>query len=236
MYLTIEKNIGETLYREFFYPCKTIRLYSKHGETRTFVEYSEATDYCTHFHPNTNELEIAIGNVALKLKSEGNEDFFFAKDDKDASPVYVGRRTYWLRFEDITEQWANHYWTKLKKPLIGFKAVSKKGTPIFTSKQADPIYYSVGETYSVDEEKMIASVEKGFFFSPFISKALSYVKKDERVFMVVATGLVFIKNNWDDLCASNLTIVKELTREEINLLNPPNHKPATLYNGDRLVL
>ena len=233
MYLTIEKNIGETLYREFFYPCKTIRLYSKHGETRTFVEYSEATDYCTHFHPNTNELEIAIGNVALKLKSEGNEDFFFAKDDKDASPVYVGRRTYWLRFEDITEQWANHYWTKLKTPLIGFKAVSKNGAPIFTSKQANPIYYSVGETYSVDEKKMLANVENGFFFSPFIGKALSYIKKDEIVFMVVATGLVYIKNSWDDLCSSNLTIVKEVSQKEIIQLNPSISKPKALCNGHK---
>ncbi len=233
MYLTIEKNIGETLYREFFYPCKTIRLYSKHGETRTFVEYTEASDYGLNICPNIDESEVAAGNAVLRLIAEGIEDYFFDNNTTGAIPVYTRRGTHWIKYEDVTDQWTNHYWTRLKAPLVGFKAVSKNGEPIFTSKQTDSIHYSVGETYSVDEKKMLANVENGFFFSPFIGKALSYIKKDEIVFMVVATGLVYIKNSWDDLCSSNLTIVKELSQKEIIQLNPSISKPKALCNGHK---
>ncbi len=226
---TIEKHIGETLYREFFYPCKTLSLYSKHGKTRTFVEYTEASDHSIRL--KAKGLKAALSNAVLRLTAENNEDFFFDKNEIGAKPVRVGQCTHWLKFEDITEQWPNHYWTRLKTPLVGFKTVSKNGQSLFVPKQDEPCCYVIGETYSIDERKMLAGEKNGIFFSPEIDKALSYVKKDEKVFLVVAAGLVFIKNNWNDLCSSKLTIVRELSQEDIDLLTPSIHKPAVLWNG-----
>ena len=233
---TIEKHIGETLYREFFYPCKTLSLYSKHGKTRTFVEYTEASEYGTHIYPNTEELEVAAGNAVLRLIAENNEDFFFDKNEIGAKPVHVGQCTHWLKYEDVTEQCPDHYWTRLKTPLVGFKTVSINGQSLFVSKQDEPCCYVIGETYSIDERKMLAGEKNGIFFSPEIDKALSYVKKDKKVFLVVAAGLVFIKNNWNDLCSSKLTIVRELSQEDIDLLTPSIHKPAVLWNGYAWIL
>ena len=232
--LTIEKNLGETLYRQLFYPCKTLKFYSKCGKTRTFVEYTEATDYGTNIFPNTEALEVAVANAVLKLIAECNNDFFFDNNDSGVKgPIYIGPDTYWLKYEDITEQWPNHYRSRLKKPLVGFKTVSKDGQSVCSPYQDATFYYSIGETYSVDEEEMLEGVRSGFYFSPFLTKALNYVKKDERILLVVASGLVFVKNAWDDLSTSNLTIVKELSHEEIDLLNPPIHKPAAWWNGYR---
>lgn len=233
MALTIEKHIGETLYRQFFHSCKTLRLYAKNGKARTFVEYTAATDYGDRNNPNNKNtgLKIAVGNAVLRLIAERNEDFFYDKCEKGVKLVRVNKKVYWIKYEDITEQWTNHYWTRLKTPLIGFKAVSKNGQSLFVSKQDEPSQYSIGETHFVDEKKMLAGEKSGFFFSSEINKALSYVKKDEKVFLVVATGLVFIKNNWNDLCSSKLTIARELSREDIELLTPSIHKPAALWNG-----
>lgn len=228
---SIEKHIGETLYKQFFHPCRTLELYSKQGDVRTFVEYATASDYGFQVCPNIEEQEVAAGNAVLRLIAENNDDFFFGKGDTGARPVYTGKGTYWIKYNDISERWENHYWTRLKTPLIGFKAVSKNGQSLFVSKQDEPSQYSVGETHFVDEKKMLAGEKSGFFFSSEINKALSYVKKDEKVLLVVATGLVFIKNNWDDLCSSKLTIVRELSREDIELLTPSIHKPAALWNG-----
>lgn len=228
---SIEKHIGETLYKQLFYPCRTLELYSKQGNVRTFVEYATASDYGFQVCPNIEEQEVAAGNAVLRLIAENNDDFFFGKGDTGARPVYTGKGTYWIKYNDISERWENHYWTRLKTPLIGFKAVSSNGEPIFTSYQTEPICYTIGQSYIADETKMIEDCKGGFYFSPFITKALNYKERDGRVLLVVASGLIFIKNSWDDLCSSKLTIVRELSREDIELLTPSIHKPAALWNG-----
>ena len=230
---TIEKHIGETLYRQFFHSCKTLRLYAKNGKARTFVEYTAATDYGDRNNPNNKNtgLKVAVGNAVLRLIAERNENFFYDKCEKGVKLVRVNKKVYWIKYEDITERWPNHYWTRLKIPLVGFKTVSSNGESIFTSYQTEPICYTIGQSYIADETKMIEDCKGGFYFSPFITKALNYKERDGRVLLVVASGLIFIKNSWDDLCSSKLTIVRELSREDIELLTPSIHKPAALWNG-----
>lgn len=236
---TIEKNLGETIYREFFYSCKTLLFYSKDGKTRRFVEYSKASDYGKRICPNIEELKVAVGNAVLRLIAEGNEEFFFNKSDAGVEgPIMVDQNIYWLKYEDVTEQWPNHYWARLKAPIVGFKAVSKDYGSVWLSRnnysfENCPRSYLIGETYSVDERKMLEGSEKGFYFSPSLAKAMNYVKKDERLLLVAASGLIFVKNSWDDLAASALTIVKELSKEEIDLLNPTVHVPKAFWNGYR---
>ena len=79
---SIEKHIGETLYKQFFYPCRTLELYSKQGNVRTFVEYATASDYGFQVCPNKEEQEVAAGNAVLRLIAENNDDFFFGKTDE----------------------------------------------------------------------------------------------------------------------------------------------------------
>ena len=234
MVYSIEKNTGDTLYREFFYPCKTLELYSKAGKTRKFVEYAEATDYGSDIHKVTENPNIAAHNVVRRLLSEHNRDFFFEEtEDSNATPILIEGKYYWIKYEDLTETWPNHYRTKTKKPLIGFKAVNLDGSSVLPSKGKN-CSYQVGETYSIDEATMLADTS-GFYFSPQLDKALSYGLSDKKVLLVVASGLVFIKNSWDDLAAQTLTIVREISKEEIFLLNPTIHEPKACWNGENWI-
>lgn len=165
---------------------------------------------------------------------EGNDDFFFDKNDVDVKgPIFVGNDEYWVRFIDLTERWTNHLWTRSKVPLIGFKTVSKDYRSVWalrTGRENNSLHYSIGETYSVDEEKFLEN-GCGFFFSPQLKKALNYAENGAKTLLVVVHGLLLIKNCWDDICASNLTIVKELSSEEMRLLNQDVHKPSAFWNG-----
>lgn len=200
---------------------------------RTFVELSEATDYGDDLQQHVAEKpQMALMNVVRRLIAEEGNNFFFDRDDDGVNQqVCINGVIYYLKAEDLTESWENHYWTKTKKPLVGFKTIRKDGQPVVTSYKSDIPHYEVGRTYLTDEKNML-SMTGGYYFSQQLQKALCYSNKGTITCMVVASGLILIKNQWDDMCAQNMTIVRKLTKHEINLLSPTINKPLAFWNGD----
>ena len=231
----IEENPGESLYREYFYPCRTLELHSKDDSSRKFVEYSEATDYGPDLRYDRDTEKMALSNAVRRLLSEKNESFFYKKGEDGAdTQVIIEGISYWLKAEDITEKWPNHYWTKTKKPLIGFKTIKKNGEPILPSSREPLIIYKIGNTYSYKEKEMIEG-PRGYYFSLQLEKALQYYYNREEeadIFLVVAWGLIFIKNEWNDMGAQNLKFVRRLTKKDIALLSPTVYEPKAIWTGE----
>lgn len=228
---TIEKNPEATLFHEIFYPCRTIELEAQDGKKRLFVEYSEATDYGADIVFNENVPCMALKNSVRKLLAEGEASYFYSPTEENVNGhVIIDGLDYWLKARDLTDHWANHYWARIKRPIVGFKSVNSDGSSIWPAR-GEKTVFSVGKTYSVTENDMLSNPGKGYFFSPKIEKALNYGKEDRRVFLVVASGLLFVKNSWDDLCSSTLTIIRELTKDEIHLLWPVVESPKAYWNG-----
>lgn len=227
----IEKNPGETLYREYFFPCKTLELTARDGTKRTFVEYAEATNNGHDLRRGSETPDMALTNAVRRLLQEGNDIFFFDQSDKEVnSHVLIDGEFYWLKREDISETWRNHYWTKTKKPIVGFKTIRKDGKSVVPTHSDRIMCYEIGKQYSIDEATMLDKVN-GFYFSQQIEKALYYAKEDTQTCMVVASGLILIRNSWDDMCAQNLTIVRKLTKSDIMLLSPAIELPKAVWNG-----
>ena len=228
---TIEKNPEGSLFREIFYPCRTIELEAHDGRKRLFVEYSEATDYGADIDFSENVPCMALKNSVRKLLEEGETSYFYLPTEENVNGhVIIDGMDYWLKVQDLTDQWANHYWARIKRPIVGFKSVNSDGSSIWPAR-GQKTFYSVGKTYSVTEKAMLNSPIKGHFFSPNIEKALTYGEENRRVFLVVASGLIFVKNSWDDLGSSTLTIISELTKKEIHLLRPVKEAPKAYWNG-----
>ncbi|MBR4655767.1 MAG: hypothetical protein IKO68_04140 [Oscillospiraceae bacterium] len=229
---TIEQNVEETFYREYFLPCRTIELQSTDGEKRCFVECTEATDYSDDAYPHGEDMDIALHNVVRRLLAENENRFFFSEcDTTTPKTVIVDGDEYWLQYKDITDQCTNHYWVRTRKPIIGFKGVDCNSFSVYPHKGKTRRRYEVGQTITINEEKMLDSGKEYTFFSPRLEKALIYAGKKGKVFLVVAYGLIYVKNTWYDLSASNLSIVKELTAEEISLLQPQIYSPKWAWNG-----
>ena len=227
----IEENLGETLYREYFFPCKTFELQAKDGSKRRFVEYAEASDFGADLCFADNPPDMALKNVVRRLLLEKNYDFFFDKEDEGVNAyVWIDNDFYFLKSEDISAQWGNHYWTKAKIPIVGFKTIAKNGKSVLPSYVDADLTYEIGGHYSVSEETMLQEM-KGFYFSQQLQKALSYATKDTITCMVVVTGLIFIKNQWNDMCAQNMTIVGKLTQSDIKKLCPSVNAPKAFWNG-----
>ena len=53
------------------------------------------------------------------------------------------------------------------------------------------------------------------------------------MYLVAASGLIFVKNNWDDMAASSLRIIKELNTEYIKAIMMQKDNPIAFWNGDR---
>ncbi len=231
MFPGIEDNPGETLFREYFYPCRTLELYDKNNKRRIFVEYSEATDYGQDMRRDGEKPDMSLCNAVRKLLQEKNDSFFFARQDVGVnSHVLIDGTFYWLKCKDITEICGNHLWVRTKRPMIGFKTITKDGKSVVSTYLDESFTYSMGQTYSVSEEKMFND-NKGFFFSPQLRKALSYASDDTYTYVVIAYGLMMITNRWDDLRAQNLTIVRRLTRQDIKLMSPEANGPKGFWNG-----
>lgn len=238
MYISIEEHPETTYFNEFFLPCKTIELESLSGEKRTFVSYISVVDYEEDKRYYDAVEQIPIINIIRQLLKEKDNSFFFHKDSDAQGPFLVGKKEYWLKYLDITQRWPNHLYLRTKEPIIGFKTVNHDGSPVLGDNDSGP--YFVGETYTKDEKEMLEKTGNGFFFSPSISKALFYKKNaSNKVFLVVAWGLIFIKNKWCDLCASNLSVIKELSSKEIKMFSPsiklpkfPVELPLNMNDGE----
>lgn len=231
MFPRIEKDLGETLYREYFFPCRTLELIARDGTKRKFVEYSEATDNGHDLRRDGVKPEMALINAVRRLLTEGTDVFFFDQNDIGVnSHVLIEGKFYWLKCKDISEAWPNHYWTKTRKPIVGFKTITKDGKSVVPTQSNRAMYYEIGKQYSVDEATMLDEIN-GFFFSQQLEKALYYEKEGTQTCMVVASGLILIKNRWDDMCAQNLTLVRKLTKNDIKLLTPTIEVPIAFWNG-----
>ena len=231
---SLETSTEETFFRETFFPCKTIVLQSVNGNERRFVEYAEAAEHETDTWPCLGNLDVALHNTVRRLLAEKEGSFFFPEDDEHSHPVMVDYKEYHLRYEDKTEMWHNHFFLRTRKPILGFKGVTKECKSLYAAEKNDERRYVCGETIITDETDIL-NPEKtsswGCFFSQDIEKALCYAKNGGKLLLVVASGLIFVKNNWYDLAASNLTIVTELTEEEISRLQPLIHTPKYLWDG-----
>lgn len=231
-------NPGEVLYNKLFYPCRTIMLFSKSGEERRFVEISEGEG--SHGDDNLvlGKLEIALENVVKKLINEGENDFFYESGELDkVKPVIVNGRKYWLKYKDRSDTWPRHFFTRTRKPLIGFKATKTDGTPILPSgRRID--HYAVGKTSVRGEKELLNDGISGPYFSPYFEKAYSYRWQTERdqckIFTVRASGLTFVKNCWNDLTSSKIEFLHELTSTEIKQLLKaiPNRSEYTVAGVD----
>lgn len=221
----IEKNVGETLFQQYFYSCRTLELTSNTGEKRRFVEISEPNETC--LASSESPLKIAIKNAIRKLLREQDNQYFYSETDQDVlGPFVIGGKEYYVKCFDSTESWPNHYWVRTKHPIIGFKAISADGTSALYQKVPTSIPYASerryreGQTYHITDKEYLCGAGKGFFFSPTVSKALQYYKSNQasKMCLVAASGIVFVKNSWDDLCASRLTIIEMLSEEAIQLI------------------
>lgn len=232
---SIEKSTEDTFYRDSFFPCKTLMLQSVDGRKRCFVECSEATDCDLDIWPIFDNLDIALHNTVRRLLVEKDDAFFFPEADEKAHPVVVDGDEYHLCYEDITEEWTNHYWVRARRPIIGYKGVSKNYKSTYGSEKYDNRQYKAGETVITEERLMLDSdvPGNGCFFSPDVEKALSYVRDGGKLLLVAASGLIFVKNRWNDLAASSLTIVREITKEEVSLLRPATYTPKYMWGGKR---
>lgn len=230
---SLEKSIEDTFYREMFFPCKTIVLQSVDGIERRFAECSEAAEHETDTWPCLGNLDVALHNTVRRLLAEKEDSFFFPEDDVSAQPVMVDYKEYRLRYEDRTDQWPDHYFHRTRKPIVGFKGVTRDYGSSEAVKKEYKRYYKIGETVSTDEKIMldIKPNSRGCFFSQDVETALYYAGNEGRVLFVIASGLIFVHNSWPRLAASNLTIVKELTEKEIDLLCPKINLPKYIWNG-----
>lgn len=229
---SLEKSIEDTFYREMFFPCKTIVLQSVDGIERRFVECSEAAEHETDKRPCLGNLDVALHNTVRRLLAEKEYSFFFPEDDASAQPVMVDYKEYYLRYEDRTDQWPNHYFLRTRKPIVGFKGVTRAYKSSYAAEKNGG-RYACGESVITDEIDMLKlnTGSYGCYFSPDIEKALYYARNGGKLLLVVAFGLVFVKNHWNDLAASKLTVVRELTKEEIDLLHPDIHMPKYIWKG-----
>ncbi len=76
---------------------------------------------------------------------------------------------------------------------------------------------------------------RGYYFSLQLEKALQYYYNREEeadIFLVVAWGLIFIKNEWNDMGAQNLKFVRRLTKKDIALLSPTVYEPKAIWTGE----
>lgn len=222
--MLIEKNVGETLFQQYFYSCRTLVFTSITGEKRRFVEVSEPTK--ANLATSDSPLEIAVKNAIQRLLRERDYQFFFSESDKDADgPYVVGGKEYYVRYFDSTESWQNHYWVKTKHPIIGLKAINADGTPAILQKcPSSESYvskrrYKEGKIYRKTDKEFLSKDGNGFFFSPTISKAQHYYNSNQtsKMCLVAASGIIFVKNSWDNLCASKLTIIEILSEEAMQL-------------------
>jgi len=230
---SLETSTEETFFRETFFPCKTIVLQSVNGNERRFVEYAEAAEHETDTWPCLGNLDVALHNTVRRLLAEKEGSFFFPEDDDYSHPVIVDGVEYHLRYEDRTDTWLNHFFLRTRKPILGFKGVTKDNRSSYADEKKDERRYVCGETVITDEIDMLEldTGSYGCYFSQDVDKALGYAKNGGKLLLVVASGLIYVKNHWNDLAASKLTVVRELTKEEIDLLHPDIHTPKYIWNG-----
>lgn len=222
----------ETFFREWFHNCKTLEFTSKDDRKKRFVEYVDETDVSANIIDHEIYEDLSVKNAVRKMINEKEENYFFAKDDLNVYPVYLDDTIYFVKFEDITKRWPNHYWLRPRQPIVGFKAVSKNGGSVM-SKPTDPtIRYRVGEEYSADENAMLQNNSNGTFFSPSFYKAMSYLhnNRDGKLLLVAASGLILVHNQWDDMACSKLKIIKELSSEDIDRIDMEMNNPRGFWN------
>ena len=75
--------------------------------------------------------------------------------------------------------------------------------------------YEIGKTYTIDEPPRLCS--KGFHFCTLIKDTYSYYGKDSSRFCVIIAQDK-VESEHDKSCCSKITILRELTKEEINFL------------------
>lgn len=228
----IEEFPYETFFREWFHNCKALEFTSKNGRKKCFVEYVDETDVSANIIDHERYEDLSVKNAVRKLLSEEESDYFFAKDDPDVYHVYLDETFYFVKVEDITKRWSNHYWLRPRQPIIGFKAVSKSGGSVM-SKPTDPtIRYQVGNEYSTDENSMLQNESNGTFFSPSFYKAKSYLRdnKERKLLLVAASGLILVHNQWDDMACSKLRIIKELSPEDIKKIDMKMNNPRGFWD------
>lgn len=222
----------ETFFEEWFYNCKTLEFTSKNGANRKFVEFIDRTDISSNISDCSRYEDLSIKNAVRKLLDEHAEDYFYENTDQGVFPVLIDGTIRYVMVEDITKHWSDHLWLRSRRPIIGFKAVSKDGGSVM-HKPKDPLYkYIVGKEYHFCEDDMINDMKLGPFFTPSYRKAYSYWGKDCRMLLVAASGLIFVKNNWDDMAASSLRIIRELTNEDMEKIDIDSYEPRGFWTGE----
>ncbi len=228
----IEEFPHETFFSEWFHNCKTLEFTSRDDRKKCFVEYIDETDVSANIIDHERYEDLSIKNAVRKLLDGKEIDFFFTKDYPDVYPVYMDETFYYVKVEDITKRWPNHYWLRPRQPIIGFKAVSKSGGSVM-SKPTDPtIRYQVGKEYNIDETAMLHNNKNGTFFSPSFYKAKSYLYNNEggKMLLVAASGLILVCNQWDDMACSKLRIIKELNSEDIERIDMEMNNPRGFWD------
>lgn len=229
---SIEDSPVETFFEDWFHKCKALEFTSRTGQTRVLLEYMDETDCIDHINGKYRYEDMSVKNAVSKLISAGMDDYYlFDKSDDGVYPVCIDGKMYYVKYEDVSKRWPGHYWLRAKRPIIGFKAVSASGGSVMIEPTNPEVTYKVGEEYSFDEDRMLNEHDFGSFFSPSLLKAKSYVKAGYKICLVAASGLIFVKNNWNDLAASRLSIVRKLTNEDIKRLMIKCDNPRGFWNG-----
>ena len=229
----LEDAPSETFFKDWFHDCKTLLFTDRSGNQRKFVEYINETETIDLISDVDCYEDLFVKNAVHKLIKEKQTQFFYDKSEKGVFPVIINNQTLFVRYEDVTRQWPDHYWLRARRPIIGFKAVSKTGGSVMTKPTDPDIRYELGEEYIVPENEMLNNNRFGPFFSPSIYKANNYLEQGYKMYLVAASGLIFVKNHWDDMAASSLRIMKRLTSKDIKAIMMQKDNPTAFWSGDR---
>lgn len=232
--MSIEDNPTTTFFHEMFFDCKTWEFTSRNDKRKKrFVECVERTDDANNIVCPEQYQDLSIINAVRKLLNEKEMDFFYDPDEEDVTPLTLDNQVYYVKAKDITKKWPNHYYLRARRPLLGFKAVREDGSSVMSRLKNPSRRYKVGEVYNTEEDDILNSDGSPIFFSLSYEKACSYLQAGYKMFLIVASGLIFIKNNWDDMGASSLLVLKELSLDEMNNIGKYVYVPRIFWIGGR---